>query len=58
MEYIAIGNTNLSENESKFIKQLSADFLISKGKVPSNQELFHEIVYRAILVKEVDVPKH
>lgn len=58
MEYIAISNTKLEPKESNFIGQITADLLIKNRKVPSNSEILHEIIYRAMLVKGVDIPEH
>lgn len=59
MDYLALpSELPLTHKESNFIQQIGADILIKDGTVPSNEDILKEIIYRAMLVKGVDVPEH
>lgn len=57
MDFVTFSNVPLTPKESNFIGQIGADILIRKGYVPSNEEILKEVIYRAMLVKGVDVPE-
>ena len=58
MNFISVIDVPLTPKESNFIGQVGADLLIRTGAVPSNTEIFKEIIYRAMLVNGKDIPKH
>lgn len=47
---IIADETDLIEKENNFIDQIKEDLTIRNGRVPSNEEIMKEVIYRAMYI--------